>query len=90
MINITLRATDIIGDNVSKSIQKGFENDSTSEGFTLQLRFSETTFEITFTCVIFTIAFFGCIENLATIGRIVYDPIYHTQTFAAIGVLALA
>lgn len=68
MINITLRATDIIGDNVSKSIQKGFENDSTSEGFTLQLRFSDTTFEISFTCVIFTIAFFGCIEVFQSSG----------------------
>ncbi|XP_052680275.1 somatostatin receptor type 5-like [Crassostrea angulata] len=77
-------------DYVDISTQEGFENDLTSEGFTLKLRFSETSFEITFTCVIFTIASFGCIGNLVTIGKIVHDPKYHTPTFAAIGVLALA
>lgn len=77
-------------DNVSISIQKGFGNDSTSEEFTLQLLYIKTTFEITFTCVIFTIAFFGCLGNVATIGKIVYDPKYHTPTFAAIGQLAFA
>lgn len=56
----------------------------------MQLRFSETAFEITFTCVNFTIAFLGCIGNLATIGKIVYDQNYHTPTFAVIGMLALA
>lgn len=90
MMNISLRATDNINDNASTSIQKGFGNDSTPEGFILQLRYRETTFEITFTCVILTIAFFGCIGNLATIGKIVYDPKYHKPTFAVIGQLALA
>lgn len=68
-MNISLRATDNINDNASTSIQKGFGNDSTPEGFILQLTYRETTFEITFTCVILTIAFFGCIGNLATIGK---------------------
>uniref|UniRef100_A0A8W8LMD6 G-protein coupled receptors family 1 profile domain-containing protein n=2 Tax=Magallana gigas TaxID=29159 RepID=A0A8W8LMD6_MAGGI len=76
--------------NVTRNTQNEFGNDSTSKGFTLQLFYSKTTFEITFTCVICTIAFFGCIGNLATIVKIVYDPKYHTPTFAAIGQLALA
>lgn len=90
MINITLRATNNMDDNVSISIQKGLKNDLTLEGFTLQLLYSKTTFEITFNCVIITIAFFGCFENLAAIGTIIYYPKYHTPTFAAIGQLALA
>lgn len=91
-MNITKRATDNMDDYVDTCIstQEGFENYLSSEGFTLQLKFSETSFEITFTCVSFTIAFFGCIGNLVTIGKIVHDLKYHTPTFAAIGVLALA
>ncbi|XP_052680271.1 trace amine-associated receptor 6-like [Crassostrea angulata] len=76
--------------NVRISTQNEVENDSTSKGFTLQLWYNKTTFEITFTYVIFTIAFFGCMGNLATKVKIVYDPKYHTPTFAAIGQLALA
>uniref|UniRef100_A0A8W8LLS4 G-protein coupled receptors family 1 profile domain-containing protein n=1 Tax=Magallana gigas TaxID=29159 RepID=A0A8W8LLS4_MAGGI len=76
--------------NVTINTHNELGNDSTSKGFTLQLFYSKTTFQITFTCVIFTIAFFGCIGNLATIVKIVYDPKYHTPTFAAIGQLALA
>lgn len=68
----------------------GFESNSTSKKLTLQLYYNETTFEITFTCVIFTITILGSIANLAAIGRIVYDPKYHTPTFAAIGHLAVA
>uniref|UniRef100_A0A8W8LJ44 G-protein coupled receptors family 1 profile domain-containing protein n=1 Tax=Magallana gigas TaxID=29159 RepID=A0A8W8LJ44_MAGGI len=66
------------------------DNSRSSEGFTLQLYFIETTFEIAFTCVTFTIAFFGFVGNLVTVGEIVRDPKYHTPTFAAIGLLALA
>lgn len=67
MIKITFSANDNM-DNVNISIKNGFRNDSTFEGFILQLWFSETTFEIIFTCVMLTVAFFGCIGNLATIG----------------------
>lgn len=56
----------------------------------MQLTFIETTFEITFTCVIFTIAIFRCIGHIATLGKIVYDSKYHTPPFAVIGQLALA
>lgn len=76
-------ATKSMGDN-------GFESNSSSKRLTLHLMFIETNFEITFTCVIFTIAFFGAIGNLAAIGKIIYDPKYHTPTFAVIGQLALA
>lgn len=79
----SLAATKSMGDN-------GFESNSSSKRLTLHLTFSETNFEITFTCVIFTIAFFGAIGNLAAIGKIIYDPKYHTPTFAVIGQLALA
>lgn len=89
MINITFSANDNI-DHVNISIKNGFRNDLTSEGFILQLSFSETTSEIVFTCVILTVAFFGCIGNIAAIGKIMYDPNYHTPTFAAIRQLALA
>uniref|UniRef100_A0A8W8LL97 G-protein coupled receptors family 1 profile domain-containing protein n=1 Tax=Magallana gigas TaxID=29159 RepID=A0A8W8LL97_MAGGI len=68
----------------------GFESNSSSKRLTLHLMFIETNFEITFTCVIFTIAFFGVFGNLAAIGKIIYDPKYHTPTFAVIGQLALA
>lgn len=67
-----------------------FESNFSFKRLTLQLSLTETTFEVTFTCVIFTIAFFGAIGNLAAIGKIIYDPKYHTPTFAAIGQLALA
>ncbi|XP_052680279.1 melanocortin receptor 4-like [Crassostrea angulata] len=90
MIDITTSATDNLDDNISKIIQRGFRNNVTSKGLTLQLDYIDTTFDITFTCVIFTVAFFGCIGNLVTIGKIVLDPIYHTPTFAVIGQLALA
>lgn len=76
--------------NVSVTTTEIFGTNSASEGFTFQLRINETTFETVFTCVTFTIAFFGGIGNLATIGKIVHDPKYHTPTFAAIGQLALA
>lgn len=75
---------------VNISITKGFGVNSTSEGLTLQLSFSKTTFQKAFSCVIFTIGFFGVIGNLATIGKIVHDSKFHTPTFAAIGLLALA
>lgn len=73
-----LAATKNMGDN-------GFESNSSSKRLTLQLYYGETTFEITFHCVIFNIAFFGAIGNVAAIGKIIYDPKYHTLTFAAIG-----
>ncbi|XP_052680291.1 trace amine-associated receptor 8-like [Crassostrea angulata] len=79
----SLAATKSMGDN-------GFENNSSSKSVTLLLKFSETNLEITFTCVIFTITFFGAIGNLAAIGKIIYDPKNHTPTFAVIGQLALA
>lgn len=66
------------------------DNSRSSEGFTLQLVVYRTIFEKAFTCVTFTIAFFGFVGNLATIGKIVRDPKFHTPTFAAIGYLALA
>uniref|UniRef100_A0A8W8LJ49 G-protein coupled receptors family 1 profile domain-containing protein n=1 Tax=Magallana gigas TaxID=29159 RepID=A0A8W8LJ49_MAGGI len=66
------------------------DNSRSSEGFTLQLVVYRTIFEKAFTCVTFTIAFFGFVGNLATIGKIVRDPKFHTPTFAAIGLLALA
>uniref|UniRef100_A0A8W8LJW3 EB domain-containing protein n=1 Tax=Magallana gigas TaxID=29159 RepID=A0A8W8LJW3_MAGGI len=57
----SLAATKSMGDN-------GFESNSSSKRLTLHLMFIETNFEITFTCVIFTIAFFGVFGNLAAIG----------------------
>lgn len=77
-------------DYVNVTITEGFGDNSTSEGLTLQLNFSETTFGIALTCVAFTITFFGVVGNLATIGKIIRDPKYHTPTFAAIGLLALS
>lgn len=85
-----MSATENMDDYVNTTITEGLGDNSNSEGFTLQLSFSETTFDIAFTCVTFTIAFFGVVGNLATIGKIVRDPKYHTPTFAAIGLLALA
>lgn len=79
----SLAATKSMGDN-------GFESNSSSKRLTLHLTYSETNFEITFTCVTITIAFFGVIGNLAAIGKIIYDQKYHTPTFAVIGQLALA
>lgn len=72
------------------SITEVLGGNSSSEGFTLQLHFHRTTFDRAFTCVTFTIAFFGFVGNLATIGKIVRDPKFHSPTFAAIGLLALA
>lgn len=63
MINITFSANDN-NDHVNISIKNGFRNDSTSEGFILQLSFSETTSEIVFTCVILTVAFLDASETL--------------------------
>uniref|UniRef100_A0A8W8LIR9 G-protein coupled receptors family 1 profile domain-containing protein n=1 Tax=Magallana gigas TaxID=29159 RepID=A0A8W8LIR9_MAGGI len=66
------------------------DNSRSSEGLNLQLYIYRTTFDRAFTCVTFTVALFGFVGNLATMGKIVRDPKYHTPTFAAIGLLALA
>ncbi|XP_052677164.1 somatostatin receptor type 5-like [Crassostrea angulata] len=80
-----------VTENMNDSITEGLgDNSKSSEGLTLQLRFHRTTFEIAFTCVTFTVAFFGFVGNLVTIGKIVRDSKYHTPTFAAIGLLAFA
>lgn len=68
----------------------GIECKSSSKGLTLHLVYRETTFEITYSCVNYTIAFFGGIGNLAAMGKTIYDPKYHTLTFAAIRQFALA
>lgn len=64
IISITLTATDNMDVNVTINTHNELGNDSTSKGFTLQLFYSKTTFQITFTCVIFTIAFLDALETL--------------------------
>uniref|UniRef100_A0A8W8LHA6 G-protein coupled receptors family 1 profile domain-containing protein n=1 Tax=Magallana gigas TaxID=29159 RepID=A0A8W8LHA6_MAGGI len=86
----TVPVTENMDDHVNISITKGFGYNSTSEGLTLQLRFYRTTFDTAFTFMTFTIAFFGVVGNIATIGKIVRDSKYHTPTFAAIALLVLA
>uniref|UniRef100_A0A8W8LIR4 Uncharacterized protein n=1 Tax=Magallana gigas TaxID=29159 RepID=A0A8W8LIR4_MAGGI len=55
-------------ENMNDSITGGLgDNSRSSEGLTLQLRFYRTTFDIAFTCVTFTVAFFGFVGNLVTI-----------------------
>lgn len=77
---MTLRTTDNMDDNVSISIKKGFNNDSSPKGFTLQLIFYGKNFQNNihlrdlYNCVLW-------MHWKPCHNKIVHDSKYQTPTF---------